>query len=484
MNGRHHVLSPFVALPSAALIAAGLAACSEAPEPPSLLVGTASDPASRGQAHAGQRFFDEPLSGTNGRACATCHPESEHTALIPASVAARLAQNPGDPLFDALEADDPGAPTLTFEHLKRGLVRITLPLADNMDLLDSAGNVITPPERTVSVWRGVPSVANTSYTAPYQLDGRAATLQDQAIDALEAHSQISHAVGNGKLDLMAAFESSIFTSERAAQVAAQIAAGVPIASISSPEDGMPLTAEQARGRAVFQAACTGCHGEATGNVITNPAARDSFFFELDHNGNVVYEVIPGVGPVPVSNTPPDNDFLALGLTALTYLGQIGAFPGLLTNEVEMPRIRLRFYTDGTRTTQVTDLPPIPVTASGEPFDLNPAIDPVTGAPITGPDFIPQWWSTDPGRCLSSGSPSDFESFDIPQLRGVAHTAPYFHDNSHTTLDQVVDTYSRFVLPLVPALGMPPVHPPEALGLPAEALSPRQKADLLAFLAVY
>ncbi|MFT3772619.1 MAG: cytochrome c peroxidase [Minicystis sp.] len=468
----------------AILIAASLAACSEAPVPLDTPVGTAVQTHSIGQAHAGQGFFDGALSGTNGRACATCHPEGEHTTLLPASVAARLAQDPGDPLFNALDADDPSAPTRTFEHLKRGLIRVTLTLPDNMDLLDGAGNVITPPERTVSVWRGVPSVANVSYTAPYQFDGREATLQEQASSALRAHSQISHTVGHGVLNLIAAYESSLFTSKRAAAVAAQVADGVPIASIPSPEDGMHLTAAQARGRAVFETFCTACHGEATGNVITNRAAQDSFFFKLDHDGNVMYEVIPGVGPVPVPDPHPDDNFQAPGYTSLTYLGQVGAFPGLLTNEVELPHIRLRFYTDGTRTTQVTDLPPIPVTASGDPDDLNPAIDPATGAPITGPDFIPQLWSTDPGRCLVSGDPGDYESFDIPQLRGVAHTAPYFHDNSHATLAQVVDTYSRFIVPLVPALGMPAIHPPEGPGLPGEAISPQEKADLLAFLAVY
>jgi hypothetical protein len=57
-----------------------------------------------------------------------------------------------------------------------------------------------------------------------------------------------------------------------------------------------------------------------------------------------------------------------------------------------------------------------------------------------------------------------------------------HDNSHATLADVVDTYSRFILPLVPALDMPRVSPPEFPGLPAEALTPQDKADLLAFLA--
>jgi cytochrome c peroxidase len=467
---------------TAALAAAALSGCSGEPPAPAGESAGAAAQADSYQPGPGKLFFDRALPGTNGRACATCHPEGEHTTLLPSSVVARLAANPADPLFNPIDADDPGAATPTYEHMKRGLIRITLPLPDNMDLLDFAGNVITPPERTVSVWRSVPSVANTSYTAPYQFDGRAATLQAQALGALEAHSQIDHRVGKGQLDLIAGFEDTVYTSDRAAFVAAERAAGVPAEDIPSPEAAMELTAEEQHGRDVFEAACTGCHGTATTNVITNRAAQNELFFQLDHAGNIIYEDIPGVGPVPVPNPQPNDNFQAPGYAAFTYLGQIGAFPGLATNDVAMPQIRLRFYTDGTRTTQVTDLPPIPVTASGNPYDLTPAIDPVTGAPITGPDGIPQVYSTDPGRCLISGSPNDFESFDVPQLRGIAHTAPYFHDASHTTLAQVVDTYSRFVLPFIPALGMPAVYPPEGPGLPPESIDPEDKVALLAFLA--
>ena len=70
---------------------------------------------------------------------------------------------------------------------------------------------------------------------------------------------------------------------------------------------------------------------------------------------------------------------------------------------------------------------------------------------------------------------------MPQLRGIAHTAPYFHDNSAGTLLDVVDIYSRFVLGALPTLNLPPVNPPETPFTPPEALSPTQKQDLLAFL---
>ena len=436
-----------------------------------------------GQALAGRPLFVFALSLTNGRACATCHPESDHTALLPSTVAARLAQDPNDPLFNAIDADDPAAPVPTYRHLLKGLVRVTLPLPANVDLIDTNGQVVTPAARTISVWRGVPSVENTAYTSAFLYDGRAATLQQQALGALRDHSQIRTAVGNGEQNLIAAFEQTLFSSDRAKGVADQIAAGVAISDIPDPEASMPLTAEQQRGRAVYNRACTGCHGSATDNVITNRAAHDQLFFQLGSDGNIVYQSVSSGPAVPALSPRPTDEFLNVGFGFASYRGQIGQFPAF-NSDVELPRYRLRFYADGSRTVRVTDLPPIPVTASGQPFDLNPAINSQTGAPITGPNRAPQWWSTDPGRSLITGDPAEFEAFDVPQLRGVANTAPYMHDNSHAALADVVNTYSRDILPMIPALGLPRVSPPEAPSLPSESLTPQQKADLLAFLNVF
>ena len=121
-----------------------------------------------------------------------------------------------------------------------------------------------------------------------------------------------------------------------------------------------------------------------------------------------------------------------------------------------------------------------MTKSGDPHDLRPALD-ANGFPIVGPNLIPQAFTTDPGRAAVTGDPADFEAFDMPQLRGIAGTAPYFHDNSNETLRDVVDTYSRFVLPPLTMLALPAVHPPENPGGSKEALTPAEKNDLLAFL---
>ncbi len=171
----------------------------------------------------------EPAKGNNcsttrspaptGARARTCHVEGDHFVLTPQHVQALYQTNPNDPLFNVIDADDPTAATLTFDHLKAGLVRVTLTLADNLDVIDAEGNVITNADRTISVWRGVPTTNNTSYTAPYQYDGRAATLEIQADGALHAHSQINYEPSPETLHEIADFERSRFTDPAAEVVA-------------------------------------------------------------------------------------------------------------------------------------------------------------------------------------------------------------------------------------------------------------------------
>ncbi len=58
------------------------------------------------------------------------------------------------------------------------------------------------------------------------------------------------------------------------------------------------------------------------------------------------------------------------------------------------------------------------------------------------------FSPDPGRALITGVVDDprlenVNAFKIPALRGIRHTAPYFHDNSAKTLEDVAAHYAKF-----------------------------------------
>jgi cytochrome c peroxidase len=469
---------------AASLIGAGLCACAstavDAPSAESVapaVVDTALELLTPPDAHPGKALFEKPLEGTNGRSCATCHVLDEATTLRPESVQARLEANPDDPLFSRLDADDPESATLTFEHLKKGLVRVVLPLPDNMDVIDREGNVTTAPDRTIFVWRGVPSVSNTAITAPYQLDGRQGTLEDQAQAAITSHSE-GPLVAREQLQQIAEFQRAMFSSPRAWLVSRLLDLGLSLDELPIPEEFMPLSPTEKRGRDVYDTACQPCHGSATTDRIVDREVQELFFAELGADGNVRFELVDG-RPVAIPLPRPNDEFLNIGLGLASYFGQVGIAPAF-NDDVELPRYRFRFYADGTRTQKVVDLPPLPVTASGDPLDPRPALD-ERGAPIVGPNRVPQLFSTDPGRAAISGDPADFEAFDVNPLRGIARTAPYFHDNSHASLEEVIDTYSRFILSAITPIQLPRVHPPEEPGGPGEALSVQQKHDLLAFL---
>jgi cytochrome c peroxidase len=94
----------------------------------------------------------------------------------------------------------------------------------------------------------------------------------------------------------------------------------------------------------------------------------------------------------------------------------------------------------------------------------------------GPVTIP---SPDPGRALTTGNfagfpvqGGEFSNFKIPILRGVKHTAPYFHDSSAKSLEAVIEHYALFFLVATDC---------NIDGDPPLVFTNQDKADLLAFL---
>ena len=93
-------------------------------------------------------------------------------------------------------------------------------------------------------------------TGGYQLDGRKADLQEQALGALESHAQITNAPRARFLDDLAAFQNVLFSSPRARALADAVRAGVtPL-----PDVDPPLSALAQQGKVVFTRACAQCHG--------------------------------------------------------------------------------------------------------------------------------------------------------------------------------------------------------------------------------
>src|SRR3984893_18274921 len=230
-------------------------------------------------------FLDRRLHGLqgNGRACADCHMLSDHFQLSPANVEARFQNlqsrrlvnsHADDPLFRPVDANDyriNGDSASDFSNLRENaLIRITFPLPANMRLIDPATNLPSS-ETSVDVWRMVPTVNNVKLTGPdgqnpwtrgpnpsggYQLDGRFATLQEQALAALTVHAEIHVAPRHGMFDDLTAFQHVLFSSPGVRALSDAVSAGVtPL-----PDADPPLNELEQVGKVVFTRACGQCHG--------------------------------------------------------------------------------------------------------------------------------------------------------------------------------------------------------------------------------
>jgi len=399
-------------------------------------------------------FVDRRLHGLqgNGRSCADCHMPGDHFQLSPANVEARFQnlqrrrltnRRADDPLFRPVDANDyriNGDNASDFSNLRENaLIRITFPLPSNIRLIDPATNLPSN-ETSVDVWRMVPTVNNVKLTGPdgqnpwtrgpnssggYQLDARFTTLQEQALGALTAHAEILIAPRQGMLDDLSAFQNVLFSSPRVRALSDAVTNGVtPL-----PDADPPLNDVEQAGKVVFTRACGQCHGGPGMSTPQTPAVRYH-----DISTQCPRPVDPGPSPRFVFKSCPAS----LARNVRTYLIT-------LPNGATLP--------DGTNTIRRT--------------------------------------SSDPGRALLTGfagigvpASDDWNKLDVPGLRGIGKTAPYFHNNSASTLEEVVDHYTAFfkrvqtnVAPnakLPPAISTDGVHadrPP----------APEEIAALLAYL---
>jgi cytochrome c peroxidase len=299
-------------------------------------------------------FFHETFQG-NGRTCSTCHDPRDEFTVSPELVRQRYKLDPGHPLFRPIDSDD-GAGRDYSTVLRHAVFRVTVPLHPDVSVVGD------PSRRTITVWRGVPGVANLALTAPYLQDGGAATLQDQALGAINGHMAPGRAVLTGELDALAAFESELFYPLR-------------IRSLLDDQDPLPkepgftvpfATTAARKGKEIFDLKCRTCHDGETGNVPESPEIKPfASVFVSERN-------LPGFPLLSLAFRQPDGS---------------------------------------------------------EMIALTP----------------------DPGRAALTGDLLDLNAFDISPLRGLKHTAPYFHDNSAATLQELVDLYDdHFQFHLTPA----------------------------------
>jgi hypothetical protein len=99
-------------------------------------------------------------------------------------------------------------------------------------------------------------------------------------------------------------------------------------------------------------------------------------------------------------------------------------------------------------------------------------------------------SSDPGRALvtgfvgGSGALDDWEKFDVPGLRGISRTAPYFINNSAATLEEMLDHYielfKRVEANFVPGNVVAPIATTDGVHFDRRP-APEEREALLAYL---
>jgi cytochrome c peroxidase len=425
-----------------------------------------------------QNAFFQSL-GSNGRACATCHEPRSSWGVSAASINQRFYASHGtDPIFrpvDGATCDTDDVSSFDAMRkaysllLSKGLVRIFLPLPATQlgsnppaprdyeitaiqDPYTCTNLSADPP--IVSVYRRPLVSANLEFLtacpaanpscAPLAImwDGREPSLQSQVTDATLIHAQALSAPSASQIAQIVAFESNIFD--------AQIYD--------------------------FQARRLDSNG-ATGGPVN--LSQEDFFIGINDSlspgfDNVVFTLYDGWQALPVSPYAQNEDAArasiargevlfntkdftisgvnGLNLEAADPLGQT-SITGNCTTCHDSPNV-------GNHSEKlalnigVADASPPVLDNSGLPLFTVQCTDP--SGPLQGQSFT----VTDLGRALITGKCTDVGKVKGPILHGLAARAPYFHNGSAATLEDVVNFYDqRFSI----------------------GFTDQEKADLVAFL---
>jgi cytochrome c peroxidase len=415
---------------------------------------TPCDDVARGRA----AFNDRNLNrlGGNGRACADCHVPTDSFQLSPATARARFDallenlahnRNADDPLFRPVDADDfrlKGDSARDFSNLVvNGLVRVTMPLPPNVKVIDPATGQVSN-DVSVDLWRAVMPVFNVAITGPDGVAPIWAPPGQNRVPILGQDPNGPNRQGGYQHD--ARFGTLQEQARGALFAHAQVTVEPPTGLLDD--------------LAAFQATLFSSAGvESLANAIRSGSTLfpdpDPELNQLEQDGKTIFNracaQCHGGALHPSTST---SDFTLVRPIAVRYHNIQTACPrpggdGFLACPERLSR--------NARTYQIT--------------------------PATGP--IQTVTTSDPGRLLLTGQPADLGVMDVTQLRGISKTAPYFHNNSAATLEEVLDHYDAFFR-RVARLSPPPALLPAFLssnGLVIDRgfVLPEERRALLAYL---
>ena len=441
--------------------------------------------------------------GTNGRSCGTCHIVGNAMGLSAAHAQAQFAKDGGsDPLFNLVDgANCPTDPrTAASSHgllLNNGLIRIGLTLPANIGIGHTVPNgdqfsisvahdpygcaMTTDPntgQTTVSVYRRPLPATNLNFLSAVMFDGRETVtplnngatfsanlftdLSHQAMDATLGHAQAAVPPTPAQVSAIVNFELGLHSAQiydnSAALLTARGAQGGPLAL--SQQNYYPGIND------VLGADPTGASFTPTIFTIFSPwlnlnsgqnnqgqddttAAREAiaageFIF---NSFPLRITVVRGLNDNPAI-TDPDRDGDAStdadsdgdGAPVATIMGTCGTChdaPNVGDHSLPVPldigtSHPLADESDpnianGLSELSVPDMPVYEIDGCPDPFD---------------PHHTKTIYTSDPGKALLTGACADVNRIKGPILRGLAARAPYFHNGSAATLNEVVDFYNQ------------------------------------------
>jgi len=392
-------------------------------------------------------FFQD--LGTNGRRCVTCHQPSDAWTVTPPHIQQRFESTGGtDPIFrpvDGATCPTDDVSTLAARRdayklvLNKGLIRIGISLAAGANFIVT--NVDTPytgcnDTTNLSMYRRPLPSTNLRFLSTVMFDGREfpvvgepkpfteaeinGALHQQSVDATRGHAQAAQDPTLAQQDQIVAFETSLFTAQAFDNDAGPLhvdgASGGPIA-LSRTDFFLGIN--DPLGNNPNQAPFTPAIFSLYQNWLNIPDREYDEHTAARHSiarGEQIFNSFPititGVGGL---NDVPLQD------------GQIHpTIPGFCGTCHDTPNVGDHSF----------------------PAPLNIGIADASRRTPDMPLFTilcndgTLVQTTDPGRALITGHCADIGKFKGPILRGLAARAPYFHNGSAASLDDVVTFYQQ------------------------------------------
>lgn len=386
--------------------------------------------------------------GTNGRSCSSCHVPAEGWSVSAVEIQLRFLLTQGtDPIFRTVDGSncDQNIDTSTLAGkaaaysllLSRGLIRIALAVPTGAQF--SVINVSNPygcgDMNTLSMYRRPLPATNLRFLSTVMWDGREsspqtgtekityatnpgdllADLAHQAIDATTIHAQAAAPPTAAQVQDIVNFETSLRTAQaidiQAGSLDSNGALGGPVALASQPffvgiNDSFPPS---------FGFNPTGAPFSPVIFTLFNAwqnstsAARASIA-----RGQALFNT----KTINITNVAGINDVLSVTSLSGTC-GTCHDSPNVGDHSYPAP-LNIGVG-DLTSPLDVSYLPVFTLRNSS------------TGAVVQ---------TTDPGRALITGLWADIGKVKDPILRGLAARAPYFHNGSASTLDDVIQFYDQ------------------------------------------